>query len=188
MDLIFKQVMYLTSGANVSNKKISVSVHLLLMHLILYLWKKISRADLFQPQDAGVDTETAGLNRGQPESSCSVLALKSNTLFWIQQKLIWRTHRDIFFMYLHLHLKKQKMLKQKYILLSIGSQLQNTHFSLPKSQCRKVSDRMGTGVTLLICKEVYLTFKDLMSPLWFFCYVHTHYCSPIKITLFIFKI
>lgn len=64
MDLIFKQVVYLTSGANVSNKKISVSVHLLLMHLILYLWKKISRADLFQPQDAGVDTETAGFNRG----------------------------------------------------------------------------------------------------------------------------
>lgn len=50
--------------------------------------KKISQADLFQLQDTGVDMGTAGLNRGQPESSCSILALNSNTLFWIQQKLI----------------------------------------------------------------------------------------------------
>lgn len=40
--------------------------------------------------------------------------------------------------------------------------MQNTHFSLPNSQCRKVSDRMGTGMTLLICKAVYLTFKELL--------------------------
>lgn len=158
------------------------------MHLILYLSKKKLQADLFQPQDAGVDTGIVALNRGQPESSCSILALKSNTLFWIQQKLIWRTHRGIFFIYLHLNLKKRKMLKWKYILSSIASLLQNTHFSLPKPRCRKVSDRMGTGITLLTCKAVYLTFKGLMSPLWFFCYVHTHYCPSVKITSFVFKI
>lgn len=155
------------------------------------MWKKTKKptnpqADLFQLQDAGVGTGAVGLSRGQLESSCSLLALKSNTLFWIQQKLIWRAHSEIFFMFLCL--KKRKMLKQKYILLSIASLLQNTHFSLLNTQCRKVSDRMGTSMTLLICKAVYLTFKDLMSPLWFFCYVHMHYCPSVKITLFIFKI
>lgn len=59
--------------------KISVSVQLLLTHLILYL-KNISQAVLFQPQDAGVDTGTVGLTGDQHGSSRSVLALRSNNV------------------------------------------------------------------------------------------------------------
>lgn len=34
-----------------------------------------------------------------------------------------------------------------------------------KSLSANVPDRMGTGVTLLICKADYLMYKDWMSPL-----------------------
>lgn len=55
-----------------------------------FVAKKIIRITswvFFQSLDAGVDTGTVGLTRGQPGSSCSVLSLRSNTLFWNRAKM-----------------------------------------------------------------------------------------------------